>query len=304
MPKPNDDALALGLGKRKPVEQIREELNDSPFAGPAAEAAGATMVPVGEIKPSPYQSRGDLNPDHIEALSASIRESGLITPVLLRKVWKFHTSEYELIAGHHRVEAFKLLGRPAIPAIVREMSDHQAARALTAENAQHKALTDWEKFKHIQMLGREKAYKNQTDLANLLEVGRSHIINLEAFGVLPPDIAPILDRIPDLMGARLAYDLRKRSVSHPKIVSEAIHMLADGRLKQNSVLQWVEKKIAPSQVVPAAEHKFTANGGSMKCLVKSGEIILSGHIDRAKLMALLDQHKDLLVMPPDSTQQE
>ena len=295
MPKPSDDALAQGLGRRKTAEQIREELSDSPFAGPAAEAAGATMLPVNAIRPSPFQSRGALSDEHIEGLMASIAESGLLVPVLLRKVSESDT--FELIAGHNRVEAFRRLGREHIPAIVRPMSDADAARALTVENTLHKNLTDWELFKHIGMLRKAKAVKNVTDLAAVLGCSRAQVYNLEAFGELPPAAALILDQEPALIGASLAYEL-KQFAAYKDIVAQAVDHLRNGKLKQAGVVGWIRQRAMPQDRTRPDIRHIGSGENAVKMVVAGNEAKVSGDINFNRLHALIEAHLSELIDPP------
>lgn len=294
MSKPNDNVLARSMGKRKDPEQIRREMSDSPLAGAAAEAAGATMIPVAGIKPSPFQSRGGILEDHIEGLAASIAESGLLVPVLLRKVSESDT--FEIVAGHNRVEAFRRLGREHIPAIVRLMSDSEAARALTVENTLHKNLTDWELFKHIKMLRKAHAVKNVTDLAGVLGCSRAQVYNLEAFEELL-QAAAILDQKPALVGASLAYEIKQLGAP-AEIVLEAINLLRDGKLKQAGVTGWIRNRTAPQDRTRPDVRHIGKGKAAVKLIVAGKEAKVSGNINFDCLHALIEANLASLVDPP------
>ncbi|MBX6394656.1 MAG: ParB/RepB/Spo0J family partition protein, partial [Alicyclobacillaceae bacterium] len=89
---------------KEPVEQVQE-------------------VPVDQIVPSPYQPRVSFDEQGLEELSQTIRTHGMIQPIVVRQ----KGGRYELIAGERRLRAAKRLGLTTVPAIVREMSDSQAA---------------------------------------------------------------------------------------------------------------------------------------------------------------------------------
>ncbi|WP_168733496.1 ParB/RepB/Spo0J family partition protein [Deinococcus sp. Arct2-2] len=91
----------------------------------------AFWIPVGDIHPSPFQYRYELDEGRLSALMASIAAQELYQPITVRPR---EAGTYEVVVGHRRLEAFKRLGHPAIPAIVREYSDTQAIRALLDEN--------------------------------------------------------------------------------------------------------------------------------------------------------------------------
>ena len=100
-------------------------------------------VPVDLIDRSPYQRRSTIDPSHIQNLAQSITDLELTSPLLVRPKGE---GRYELISGEHRLAAFRTLGRTHIPAHIKQLSDQDAARILTAENLQRKNLTDWEIF--------------------------------------------------------------------------------------------------------------------------------------------------------------
>lgn len=296
MPKPSDDALAASMRTRRAPETVTADVASTVVGQLAAEVKDAALVPVSQIQPSPYQSRAEVNDEHIESLMASIEQSGLLVPVLLRKVSNFDT--FELVAGHNRLEAFKRLGRDHIPAIVRPLSDRDAARALTVENTHHKTLTDWELYKHLKMLRTLQATKNVTDMAAVLGVGRTHIYNLEAFSALPDDLSGLLDRMPALIGGRLAYDLQAHAKSHPAIVSEAVRILAEGKLKQAGILGWIERRINPPDAARPDVRIIKGEGKAIKLIVKDGEAKVSGDLNFDRLHALIEANLSSLLDPP------
>lgn len=113
-------------------------------------------ITVALIDPSPYQTRKRLT--DIEALAESLQEQGVICPVTVRiAAWPaspgIHQDRYELIAGHRRVEAAKLIGLPTIPAIViNGCSDREAAELCVSENMQRTDLTPLEEAEGISAL--------------------------------------------------------------------------------------------------------------------------------------------------------
>src|ERR1700730_15870585 len=88
------------------------------------------QLPVESIVSSPYQPRSVFNDDRLEELSQTIRVHGMIQPIVVRK--QVHV--YEIIAGERRWRAVKKLGLGHIPAIIREMTDSQAASVALIEN--------------------------------------------------------------------------------------------------------------------------------------------------------------------------
>lgn len=284
----NDAALEASMrSHRKP-----QDLAGTAFGMIEQETKAAVLTPLSAIRPSPFQSRGAVDDSHIEALMALIADAGLLTPILLRKVSESDTifAAFEIVAGHNRVEAFRRMGRDSIPAIIREMSDKEAARALTVENTAHKNLADWELYKHIKMLRTENATKNVADLASILGCSRAQIYNLEAFAVLPSSIFPVLDQRPDLIGGTLAYGLRAFSESHPDLVEQGLDLLAAGKIKQSGVLGWVERKVT-QKVAPYRREVLICDGDRMVKLVTTDvEAWVTGDVDFGKLHALIEKN--------------
>lgn len=100
------------------------------------------------IKSSPYQVRAVADSDYIETLMASIVQSGVISPVVVRAL---DSSIFEVIAGHHRLEACRRLGHTTVPVVVRQMTDSEAACALASDNFVRKELSDFERFKRAKL---------------------------------------------------------------------------------------------------------------------------------------------------------
>jgi ParB family chromosome partitioning protein len=94
-------------------------------------------IEISKIAPNPYQPRTEFGAEEIQDLANSIREKGLLQPVLLRK----HHDGYQIVAGERRFRAMQLLGRSVIPALVREqLSDRDMMEMALIENIQRVQL--------------------------------------------------------------------------------------------------------------------------------------------------------------------
>lgn len=129
-------------------------------------------IPVEEILPSPYQPRTIFDDERLDELCQSIRVHGVIQPIVVRRKERV----YELIAGERRLRAVKKLQFPAIPAIVRDMTDSQAAAAALIENLQREGLTAIEEAHAYQKLI-ELQNLTQESLAQRLGKGQSTVAN-------------------------------------------------------------------------------------------------------------------------------
>ncbi|MBI2095404.1 MAG: ParB/RepB/Spo0J family partition protein [Candidatus Omnitrophica bacterium] len=132
---------------------------------------------VSEIKPSRFQPRVYFSQGKLEELANSIKEKGVIQPVLVRSLVD---GQYELIAGERRFKAVKFLGLEEIPAIVRRLSDADALETALIENIQREELNPVEEAQAYRRLSQEfgltqeaiaqRVGKDKTSVSNLLRV--------------------------------------------------------------------------------------------------------------------------------------
>ncbi|WP_082231997.1 ParB/RepB/Spo0J family partition protein [Halobacillus massiliensis] len=140
-------------------------------------------VKVRECRPNPYQPRKHFTEAAIEELAESIKEHGILQPLIVRKSIK----GYELIAGERRCRAAKAAGLETVPAIVREMTDQQMMEVALLENLQREDLTPIEEAQAYQNL-MVKLSLTQDDLSKRLGKSRSHIANLLRLLNLAPEV--------------------------------------------------------------------------------------------------------------------
>ncbi len=101
-----------------------------------AHAAGSTEIPISRIRPNPRQPRQRMNEGELEALAASIREHGVLQPILVTET----LDGYQLVAGERRFRAGQLAGLERIPAIVRQLADREQLELALVENLQREDL--------------------------------------------------------------------------------------------------------------------------------------------------------------------
>jgi len=139
---------------------------------------GRTIVnlDIANIVPNPFQPRTAFHKDQMEDLSSSIKEQGVIEPILVR----MRSGKYELVAGERRWRAAKLAGLATIPSIVKEFSDQQSLELAIVENLQREDLNPLDEAEGFQKLIGEfkltqdevakKVGKNRTTITNLLRL--------------------------------------------------------------------------------------------------------------------------------------
>ena len=131
-------------------------------------------IKVSSIKVSPYQPRVNFDEDNLKSLVESIREQGVIQPILVRKASK---NKFELIAGERRLRAAKILGHDLIPAVVKQITNESAAIFALLENVQRENLNPIEEAQGLQRLIKDFKF-TQEKLAKKTGKSRSHIANL------------------------------------------------------------------------------------------------------------------------------
>jgi len=126
---------------------------DTPSALPEVSRGGALELPVDEIVANPYQPRTHFDDEAIQELAASIRATGVLQPVLVRR--NSAAGGYQLVAGERRLRASIIAGIKKIPAIVKDVADREMMELSLIENIQRENLNPIEEAKAYQTLVKE-----------------------------------------------------------------------------------------------------------------------------------------------------
>jgi ParB family chromosome partitioning protein len=140
-----------------------------------ARSRGQKKIPLAFLRPNPRNPRKDFNDQDLEDLVSSIREKGIIQPILARTV-AAHADTYEIIAGERRWRAAQRVGLHDVPVILVEADDKQALELAIIENVQRADLNALEEALGYQQLETEYNY-TQNDLAKVIGKSRSHVAN-------------------------------------------------------------------------------------------------------------------------------
>ena len=165
-------------------------------SGDSAEAAhpgpgGTTQhIAITDLKPSPFQPRSNFDDDAIDDLAASIREKGIIQPILVRASSTGETT-YEIIAGERRWRAAQRAQLHEVPVLVREFSDTEVLEVAIIENVQRSDLNAVEEAAGYRQL-MDRFGHTQEKIAEALGKSRSHIANLLRLLSLPQDVQDLL----------------------------------------------------------------------------------------------------------------
>ncbi|MBY0431831.1 MAG: ParB/RepB/Spo0J family partition protein [Rhodospirillales bacterium] len=160
---------------------------------PAAESgssakSGPHFLPVNQIQPGKYQPRRYFDSDVLEDLIQSVREKGILQPLLVRPIGP-HC--YEIIAGERRWRAAQQARLLEVPVVVREFTDSEALEASLVENLQRQDLSPLEEAEGYQRL-MEEFQHTQDGLARSVGKSRSHVANMMRLLALPEPIKQML----------------------------------------------------------------------------------------------------------------
>ncbi|CAN2534953.1 Chromosome-partitioning+protein+ParB [Methylocapsa aurea] len=138
-------------------------------------ARGQRRAPIEFLRPNPRNPRVAFNEEDLADLAASIREKGIIQPIIVRTVPGV-ADAYEIIAGERRWRAAQLANLADVPIVVHEADDREALELAIIENVQRADLNAIEEARGYERLGKEFGY-SQTDLAKIIGKSRSHVAN-------------------------------------------------------------------------------------------------------------------------------
>lgn len=156
-----------------------------------AETAGMrpdSTLPIDEIHPNKGQPRKRIKEDELEELADSIRQNGVLQPLLVRKVG----SSYEIVAGERRYQAAQRAGLKELPVIIREISDDEVFKLALIENLQRSDLSPLEEANGYRQLIKERGL-TQEELAKILSKSRSTITNTLRLLDLPEEVQRLVE---------------------------------------------------------------------------------------------------------------
>lgn len=149
------------------------------------------MVPIEFLRPSGIQPRRHFDDDAIEALVESVREKGILQPLLVRRHPE-QTNSYEIVAGERRWRAAQRAGLPEVPVVIKELDDAEALEIALIENVQREDLTAIEEAEGYRRLMDEFEH-TQEALAQAIGKSRSHIANLLRLLNLPASVKQMVN---------------------------------------------------------------------------------------------------------------
>lgn len=202
----------LGRGLAALIGDVGEEFSGQTRAAPS----GVQRVPIEFLRPNPRNPRKIFEPEALEDLAASIRERGLIQPIVVRELPNV-ADVYEIIAGERRWRAAQKANLHQVPIVIVEADDRVALEIAIIENVQRADLNPLEEAAGYEQLIAEFNY-SQNDLAQVIGKSRSHVANTLRLTKLPASIKKLVNE-----GALSAGHARALlAVSNPEAIAQLI----------------------------------------------------------------------------------
>lgn len=169
----------LGRGLNALISEANAETGNEPEA----------VLSISEIVRNPNQPRKTFDEDKLAELADSIRQNGVLQPILVRRKGQ----KYEIVAGERRYQASKLAGLKEIPAVVREIDDDKVFQLALIENLQRSDLSPIEEAKGYKQLLTSRSL-TQEELAKILSKSRSSIANTLRLMDLPVEVQHMMEQ--------------------------------------------------------------------------------------------------------------
>ena len=186
----------LGRGLSALLGEVESEVlaaSTNPNLQPAAHAPGAPAegraprtLPIAQLRPNPFQPRESFEPEALDELADSIREKGILQPIVVRPVPN-QPDEYQIVAGERRWRAAQKARLHEVPVVIRAFTDAEALEVALIENIQRADLNAMEEARGYRQLIEKFSY-TQDALGHVIGRSRSHIANTIRLLQLPQTV--------------------------------------------------------------------------------------------------------------------
>ena len=212
----------------------------------SSKTLGIRQIPVDRIEANPDQPRTRFEQGALDELTASIREHGILQPVLVRPLEA--TNRYQLVAGERRWRAATAAGLASIPALIEELDDDTALEIAIIENLQREDLSPLEEAVMYDRMVKEHGYSIRR-LAQKLGKDKGYLENRLRLAGAPPEIQDLVSVRKDTISH--AYELLK--VEDPKKRRRLAEQVARGELTLVKLRERVEGHRRPGHAAAAEE---------------------------------------------------
>ena len=183
---------------------------------------GVRNIPVDKVEPNPAQPRMVIDPAALRELAASVREHGVLQPVLVRPL---EDGRYQLVAGERRWRAARLAQQSTVPAMIEEIDDDTALEISIIENLQREDLSPLEEAEMYRRMTSEHGYSVRK-LAHKLGKDKGYIENRLRLADAPPEVRDLVAARRDTLSH--AYELMK--VADPRKRKRLAEQVSRGEL--------------------------------------------------------------------------
>ena len=221
--------------------------NDDASGQGTAPVAATRTAPIEFLHPSAMQPRTQFDEDKLEQLAQSIREKGVLQPILVRE-HRTNKGEWEIVAGERRWRAAQKAQLHDVPIVVRDLSDRDTLEIALIENVQRQDLNPIEEARAYRRLMQEFAYTQET-LSDHIGKSRSHIANLLRLLELPESVRAMLS------DGRLTVGHARPIINLPNVVELAEAIVAKGLSVRDAERLAQKKKTKYGRVAKPAREK-------------------------------------------------
>ena len=254
----NDEELSIIVKKQtgRPVKKIQPgefKKNLKSFSKQDKDTDSLLEIPTHRLVPGKFQPRKDFNLQEIEELAESIKQNGILQPILVRPL-NSRAKSFEIIAGERRWRAAQLAKLHEVPVIIRKFDDETSLGVALIENLQRSDLNLIEEAQGYRLLMNKFEY-TQEKLSNHLGKSRSHIANLLRLLSLPQNIKTIL-----IMGDLTYGHVRAMLTLNEDETNEVVSKILDKGLSVRETERLVKKlKNLKNSTNSAQAHKEDPN---------------------------------------------
>lgn len=246
-----------GLGRG--IDALFQEINET---NTLRDESMIQEIPLDEIRPNPHQPRLHFDKVALQELSDSIKQSGVLQPIVLRAS---SITGYEIVAGERRVRASKLAGKSTIPSIVRQLSEEEMIELAILENLQREDLTALEEAEAYNMM-MDKLGLTQGEVAERLGKSRPHITNSLRLMKLPNQVKDMLNQEKISMGiARTLLGLKNKTLIIP---------FAEQAIREDLTVRQIEKAVSIANKEKLSDGKATNKNVIKPNYIKASENLL------------------------------
>jgi ParB family chromosome partitioning protein len=261
-------------GERQPVGQTA-----APVAQDAADGTATQRIPLHLIADSPYQPRKKYDESELQLLGETLKGRGQDEPVTVRTL---DSGKFELIAGHRRVRAARLIGWSELDARVMRLSDREACLATLVHNESNVKLSDYERGLAYQTALKEGYATTQSGVATVFGCTQARVSQCLSLFDLPRPLLDLMARYPELITYRKARVIREVLAKHPSgedTIVRAVEALIDNpHMDQSELRAVLLRPFEPKRVrsgAPASRTIIDRNGESaFRVQVKARDIVI------------------------------